>query len=57
MKSIPLFEFNRKIIDATHDLAIAYKPNIAFYECLGAAGWKQLELTIQYIRQNYPELF
>ena len=53
----PLFEFNRQIIDATHDLAIAYKPNIAFYECLGADGWKQLELTIQHIRNNYPELF
>jgi orotidine-5'-phosphate decarboxylase len=52
----PLFEFNRRIIDATHDLAIAYKPNIAFYECLGSAGWQQLELTIRHIRENYPDL-
>lgn len=53
----PLFEFNRQIIDATHDLVMAYKPNIAFYECLGSAGWQQLELTIDHIRQHYPEVF
>ena len=53
----PLFEFNRQIIDATHDLVMAYKPNIAFYECLGPEGWQQLELTIQHIRQHYPEIF
>jgi orotidine-5'-phosphate decarboxylase len=53
----PLFEFNRRIIDMTHDLAIAYKPNVAFYECLGAAGWTQLELTVNYIRKNYPDVF
>jgi orotidine-5'-phosphate decarboxylase len=52
----PIFEFNREIIDATHDLAIAYKPNTAFYECLGIQGWKQLELTIAYIRLNYPDI-
>jgi orotidine-5'-phosphate decarboxylase len=54
---LPLFEFNRQIIDATHDLVMAYKPNIAFYECLGSAGWQQLELTIDHIRQHYPEIF
>jgi len=53
----PLFEFNRSIIDATHDLAVAYKPNIAFYECQGAGGWLQLEKTIEYIRVNYPRIF
>jgi orotidine-5'-phosphate decarboxylase len=53
----PLFEFNRKIIDFTHDTVIAYKPNVAFYECLGSKGWHQLELTIRHIRENYPELF
>lgn len=52
----PMFEFNRRIIDATHDLVIAYKPNIAFYECLGTSGWNQLELTIRHIRENYPEI-
>jgi len=51
-----LFEFNRRIIDATFDLAIAYKPNIAFYECLGTAGWHQLELTIRHIREHYPDI-
>ena len=51
---LPLFEFNRQIIDATHDLAIAFKPNVAFYECLGPSGWQQLELTINHIRNNYP---
>jgi orotidine-5'-phosphate decarboxylase len=54
--SLPLFEFNRQIIDATHDLAIAYKPNVAFYECLGTAGWHQLELTVNHIREHYPDI-
>ena len=48
----PVFAFNRQIIDATHDLVIAYKPNVAFYECLGTDGWKQLELTVAYIRSQ-----
>jgi orotidine-5'-phosphate decarboxylase len=52
----PLFEFNRQIIDATHDLVIAFKPNIAFYECLGTSGWQQLEFTVQYIRKHYPDI-
>jgi orotidine-5'-phosphate decarboxylase len=53
----PLFEFNKRIIDATADLTIAYKPNIAFYESLGAAGWINLELTASYIRERYPDIF
>jgi orotidine-5'-phosphate decarboxylase len=53
---LPLFEFNRQIIDATHDLVIAYKPNVAFYECMGTAGWHQLGLTIAYIRDHYPDI-
>ena len=56
-KKNSIFEFNRQIIDATQAFAIAYKPNIAFYECLGADGWNQLEMTVQYIRDRYPELF
>jgi len=55
--NLPLFEFNRQIIDATHDLAIAYKPNLAFYECLGETGWHQLELTVNHIRERYPHIF
>ena len=45
----PIFEFNRQIIDATIDYAVAYKPNIAFYEALGAKGWESLQRTIEYI--------
>jgi len=50
----PVFEFNKAMIDATHDLAIAYKPNFAFYECHGSKGWESLTRTIQYIHSNYP---
>ncbi len=53
----PIFEFNKQIIDATHDLAVAFKPNIAFYEAYGISGWKSLERTINYINKNYPEIF
>lgn len=53
----PIFEFNKRIVDATEDLVVAYKPNIAFYESLGAAGWMSLEMTVNYIRKNYPEVF
>lgn len=45
----PVFEFNKAIIDATSDLAVAYKPNIAFYESMGAQGWQSLEKTLNYI--------
>jgi len=44
-----IFEFNKQIIDATIDYAVAYKPNIAFYECLGAAGWDSLYKTMEYL--------
>ena len=53
----PIFEFNKSIIDATHDLAVAYKPNIAFYEAYGIKGWQSLEKTINYINQKFPEIF
>jgi len=53
----PVFEFNKRIVDATHDLAVAYKPNMAFYETLGAAGWMSLEMTVNYIRERYPDMF
>jgi orotidine-5'-phosphate decarboxylase len=53
----PIFEFNKAIIDATHHLAVAYKPNTAFYEAYGIKGWKSLEKTIQYLNTNYPQLF
>ena len=53
----PIFEFNKAIIDATHDLAVSYKPNTAFYEAHGIKGWMSLQKTIQYINENYPEIF
>ena len=53
----PVFEFNKRIIDATAELAVAYKPNLAFYESLGAAGYMSLEMTITYLRKHYPDLF
>ena len=53
----PIFNFNKKIIDATNKYCIAYKPNIAFYESQGLKGWKALEQTIDYINSNYPEIF
>lgn len=53
----PIFEFNKAIIDATADLCVAYKPNIAFYESLGVQGWDVLERTVEYIRSNYPDQF
>ena len=53
----PLFAFNKAIVDTTHDLAIAYKPNLAFYESQGAAGWTALQETVSYIRKNYPDIF
>ncbi|RKS25344.1 orotidine-5'-phosphate decarboxylase [Flavobacterium endophyticum] len=53
----PIFEFNKVIIDATHDLAVAYKPNTAFYEAYGIKGWISLEKTIAYINQKHPEIF
>jgi len=48
----PVFEFNKRIIDATKKFAVAYKPNIAFYEMLGPAGWESLKKTIDYIPEN-----
>jgi orotidine-5'-phosphate decarboxylase len=48
----PIFEFNKAIIDATKDYCVAYKPNIAFYECLGLKGWESLEKTLAYIPKN-----
>ena len=45
----PIFEFNKQIIDATYDLCIAYKPNVAFYEALGPKGWESLQKTVEYI--------
>ncbi|PKQ46122.1 orotidine-5'-phosphate decarboxylase [Confluentibacter flavum] len=56
-KEDPIFAFNKAIIDATHQLCVAYKPNTAFYEAYGLKGWKALEKTINYLNENYPEIF
>ncbi|MUP37065.1 MULTISPECIES: orotidine-5'-phosphate decarboxylase [Labilibaculum] len=53
----PVFEFNKAIVDATAEFTVAYKPNIAFYECLGAKGWISLEKTVNYIKENYSDIF
>lgn len=53
----PIFEFNKAIIDATHHLCVAYKPNTAFYEAYGLKGWKALGKTIKYLNEKYPEIF
>ena len=53
----PIFAFNKAIIDATADYCVAYKPNLAFYECLGVKGHLALEKTVKYIRSTYPDQF
>ena len=53
----PIFEFNKRIIDATHEFTVAYKPNVAFYESEGVAGWTALADTANYIKENYPDIF
>lgn len=53
----PIFAFNKAIIDATHHLCVAYKPNTAFYEAYGIKGWRALEKTIHYLNEKHPEIF
>lgn len=52
-----IFKFNKAIIDATAPYCVAYKPNLAFYESLGIEGWKALEETVKYLKENYPDQF
>lgn len=58
-RSVPeaVLEFNRRIVDATAPHCVAFKPNLAFYEYLGAAGWDVLGKTVEYIRSSHPEEF
>ncbi len=53
----PIFEFNKQIIDSTHEFTVAYKPNLAFYESQGSKGWDSLEKTVNYIRSITSEIF
>jgi orotidine-5'-phosphate decarboxylase len=55
--SDPVFSFNKEIIDATAEFTVAYKPNLAFYESLGAQGLESLEKTVVYVKSKYPEIF
>jgi orotidine-5'-phosphate decarboxylase len=53
----PQFEFNKWIIDQTHEFVCAYKPNIAFYEARGAQGLAELQMTMAYMKENHPNIF
>ncbi|SFN87681.1 orotidine-5'-phosphate decarboxylase [Bizionia echini] len=53
----PIFAFNKAIIDATHQVCVAYKPNTAFYEAYGMKGWQALEKTINYLNEKHPDIF
>ncbi len=53
----PIFAFNKAIIDATAPFCVAYKPNMAFYECLGTSGIEAFEKTVKYLRKYYPDQF
>lgn len=52
-----IFSFNKAIIDATAPYCVAYKPNLAFYECYGLKGMKAFEKTITYLKEKYPNHF
>ncbi len=53
----PLFAFAKAIIDSTHDLCVAYKPNTAFFEAYGSKGWRSLEKIMDYLNKYYPDHF
>ena len=52
-----IFTFNKAVIDATAPYCVAYKPNLAFYECFGIEGWQAFEQTVNYIKTNHPDQF
>lgn len=56
-KKDAIFEFNKAIIDATAPFCVAYKPNMAFYEAEGINGQIAFEMTIKYLKENYPDQF
>jgi orotidine-5'-phosphate decarboxylase len=56
-EKFPLFAFNRWIIEQTHSYAASYKPNMAFYEARGTQGLQELELTVEYLRSEHPDIF
>ena len=56
-EELPIFEFNKAIVDATAQYAVCYKPNLAFYESMGISGWRSLDRIVSYIREHYPQMF
>ena len=56
-EDFPQFAFNKWIIDQTHSYASAYKPNMAFYESRGVEGMRELKMTMDYLKENYPDIF
>jgi orotidine-5'-phosphate decarboxylase len=56
-EQFPQFEFNKWIIDQTHEYVSAYKPNLAFYESQGMQGWHELKLTLDYLEEKHPDIF
>lgn len=56
-KSTPQFEFNKYIIELTHEYVLSYKINTAFYEAHGALGMQDLKLTLDYLNENHPDIF
>lgn len=55
-KRHPQYAFNKWIIGQTHQYVCAYKPNIAFYEARGHQGWKELQMTMNYLKKNHPQI-
>ena len=53
----PIFTFAKEIIDATHSYAVAYKPNLAFFESYGVQGWKAFEKITGYLNEHYSDHF
>lgn len=56
-QQFPQYEFNKWIIDHTHEFVCAYKPNLAFYEARGESGWKELKMTMEYLKDQHPDIF
>jgi len=53
----PIFSFAKAIIDSTHEYAVAYKPNLAFFESYGVKGWQAFQKIMEYLNSNFPDHF
>jgi len=56
-EKFPQFAFNKWIIEQTHEYVSCYKPNLAFYEARGDKGVAELKMTVEYLQENYPDIF